>query len=165
MSVYPADTAEHALCVREMLGEYLEAVCEALSSELGTAIEYKPFLDKDMANLERFTPPHGCLLLAAEDGQVLGMAGLQRIAPGVAEVTRMYVRPEWRRKGIARTMLEVLLERARAAGYGSVRLDTHRGWAAHLLYRSAGFVEIERYPESEIPEGLGPGAVYMERIL
>jgi hypothetical protein len=37
--------------------------------------------------------------------------------------------------------------------------------AAHGLYRSSGFVEIEPYPESEIPDERKPHWVFMERTL
>jgi hypothetical protein len=55
---------------------------------------------------------------------------------------------------------------ARAAGYGSIRLDSPDFMtAAHALYRSSGFADIESYPESEIPDEHKWFCVFMEMIL
>src|SRR3990172_2139262 len=49
-----------------------------------------------------------------------------------------------------RSMLEE--DMAKLIGYQTLRLDSARFMkTAHALYRSAGFREIESYPESEIP--------------
>jgi hypothetical protein len=37
--------------------------------------------------------------------------------------------------------------------------------AAHALYRSAGFREIEPYPGSEIPEAFQSNWIFMELLL
>ncbi|MGE5223379.1 MAG: GNAT family N-acetyltransferase, partial [Omnitrophica WOR_2 bacterium] len=59
-----------------------------------------------------------------------------------------------------------LVEAARAAGYRSIRLDSPDFMtAAHALYLSSGFVKIEPYPESEIPDEYKGFWVFMERIL
>jgi hypothetical protein len=61
-------------------------------------------------------------------------------------------------------MLETLIEAAEAAGYQRIRLDSPDFMtAAHGLYRSGGFVDIDPYPESEIPDQYKPYWVFMER--
>lgn len=46
----------------------------------------------------------------------------------------------------------------------TVRLDSPTFMtAAHALYRSHGFVDIEPYTESEIPEEFRPYLLFMER--
>jgi GNAT superfamily N-acetyltransferase len=63
-------------------------------------------------------------------------------------------------------LLDELIAAARTAGYGRVRLDSPDFMrAAHGLYRSEGFVEIEPYPESEIPDEYKPRWVFMDRTL
>jgi len=165
LRILQAETDEYRRCVEELLCEYLEGICERVNSEFNANLDHRPILEQDMVRLGRFSPPHGRLLLADYDGQIVGMACIQKIGPGVGEVTRMYVRPELRRRGIGRALLECLIEEARQIGYEKVRLDTAREWPAHSLYDSAGFCEIERYPESEVPEELDSIAVYMEMAL
>jgi GNAT superfamily N-acetyltransferase len=75
----------------------------------------------------------------------------------------MYVRPAFRRKGIGRALAQRLISEARGIGYASIRLDSTRFMkAAHALYRSLGFREIEPYPESEIPPEFQSHWVFME---
>jgi GNAT superfamily N-acetyltransferase len=166
LRIFEADTDEHRCCVRKLLGEYLEGVHASLSSQLNVNRDHKASLERNMAGLGRFSPPHGRLLLAEYDGQMAGMVCLQRIEADVGKVDHVYVRPELRRRGIARALLEQLIEEARQIGYDRVRLDTARVWlAARSLYASVGFHEIDRYPGTGVPEEFESMAVYMERTL
>ncbi len=59
-----------------------------------------------------------------------------------AFIESMYVRDEHRRRGVARMMVERLLNDARSAGCRKVQLLTHKRHAcdgAHAFYRSLGF--------------------------
>lgn len=60
----------------------------------------------------------------------------------------MYTRPEYRRQGIARRMLELLIEDAKEKGIGFITLEaTPMG---RPLYESAGFVSMK--DEMILPE-------------
>ena len=99
-------------------------------------------VERDVANIGKFEPPDGRIVLAFEDGAAVGIACMQRIGPDVAEVKRMYVRPSSRRGGLGRALLERIIDAAASAGYGSIRLDSPDFMgAAHALYRSSGFVD------------------------
>jgi GNAT superfamily N-acetyltransferase len=101
-------------------------------------------------------PPHGRLLVI--DGVACG--GLRRLDAHTAEVKRMYVRPEHRRKGHARHLLAALERAARELGYKRVRLDTGPLQpAAAALYASAGYHSIEAYTE------MPPGSLFFEKEL
>ncbi len=82
------------------------------------------------------------------------------MGPGVAEIKRMYVVPEARRRGHARRLLKALEDGARALGYERVRLDTGaRQPHARALYASAGFTPIPDYnrePEGRVLGREGP---------
>jgi putative acetyltransferase len=94
-----------------------------------------------------YNPPAGCLLIARQEGGAIGVIGMKPLAPGIAEIKRLYVLPEARGTGLGRTLAERAIAEARAKDYERVRLDTHRPSmaAAIALYRKLGFVEIPPY--------------------
>ena len=164
--IHQAKTEEDRSQVRELFWEYLQWANERLNEEFDVNFDIESMLERDMAELEIFSPPHGRLLLATEGSQAAGIACLKRIREDMGEIKRMYVRPEYRGSGIGRALLEALLAEAQQIGYPSVRLDSTRFMtAAHSLYRSAGFQEIEPYPESEIPSEFHRHWVFMEKQL
>jgi GNAT superfamily N-acetyltransferase len=121
---------------------------------------------QDIASIAKFQPPDGRLVLAFSGERACGIGCLRRIGSDTAEIKRMYVDPAVRRTGAGRAILEYLLTAAASAGYLQVRLDSPRFMtAAHALYRSSGFVDIEPYAESEIPDLYKPFLVFMERDL
>ena len=121
---------------------------------------------QDIASIAKFQPPHGRLVLAFSGARACGIGCLRRIGPDTAEIKRMFVDPAVRRAGAGRAILEHLLAAAASAGNARVRLDSPRFMtAAHALYRSAGFVDIEPYAESEIPDAYKPYLIFMERDL
>ena len=149
--------------VRALFAEYLSWGNSMLSREYGITMPIEAMLESDMAEIGKFLPPNGCLLLAAVDGMVAGCACMRRIGPDVGELKRMYVRPAYRGQGIGRSLLVAVLEQAHNARYSRVRLDSARFMKeAHTLYASAGFREIGAYPESEIPEQFRHHWVFME---
>jgi GNAT superfamily N-acetyltransferase len=119
-----------------------------------------------MRSLEKFLPPHGHMLLARASEEFAGIACLRLLDPAVCEVKRMFVRPVYRGQGIGRTLLQALLDEARAHGFTSVQLDSARFMHdAHALYRSFGFTEIPPYPESEVPPQFHADWLFMARPL
>ena len=102
--------------------------------------------------------------MVSDDGQIAGVGCLKKLKADIGEIKRMYVRPQHRRKGIGKLLLEHLLDAATEAGYSKVWLDSAKFMEkAHSLYRSAGFEEIEPYPESEIPKEFQPNWVFLEK--
>lgn len=87
-------------------------------------------------------------LVAVTDSCAVACGAWQRLAPGVAELKRMYVRPADRGRGIARHLVVALERDALAAGYGTLRLETGTYLPAAIsLYRSVGYAPIPRYGE------------------
>lgn len=77
-----------------------------------------------------------------EGDTLLGMAALKTIVPGHAEIKSMHVVAEARGRGLARVLLDHLLEQARAAGFLRLSLETgvEDVFApARTLYAKAGF--------------------------
>lgn len=69
------------------------------------------------------------------------------LTPGVdaARVRAMYTHPDFVRRGIGRIILDLCEATARAEGYTSVELVATMG--GEPLYRSASYVEIERFED------------------
>ena len=158
--------AEDLSTVRELFWEYLQWANANVNAEFAVSFDIASMLDDDMQNLEKFLPPSGRLMLVTSEDHVVGIGCLKRLRPGIGEIKRMYVRPVARKAGLGRALLGSLMTEAKVAGYSRVRLDS-AGFmkAAHALYRSAGFYEIEPYPESEIPKEFQRHWVFMEREL
>ena len=87
-------------------------------------------------------------LVCVLDGRAVACGAWQPLEPGIAELKRMYVRPAYRGRGIARQLVVALEEEALAAGHPVVRLETGTYLpAAIALYRSVGYVPIPVYGE------------------
>jgi ribosomal protein S18 acetylase RimI-like enzyme len=74
---------------------------------------------------------------------------------------RLYVRPEFRGRGIGKILAEAVIDEARKRGYGKMWLDTVPAMKqAITLYEALGFKEISPYRFNPIQ-----GALFMELIL
>jgi ribosomal protein S18 acetylase RimI-like enzyme len=129
---------------------------------IGIDLGFQGF-DEEVASLPGcYVPPRGVLLLAPGRDGALGCVALRPLEwPEVAELKRLYVRPEGRGRGVARALSETVLSFAAEAGYRRVRLDTLPTMTAALsLYESLGFRDIEPYRFNPFPE-----ARYLELVL
>jgi GNAT superfamily N-acetyltransferase len=161
-----ADLSRDLPVIRELWSDYLTWGSDELAARHGFRLPVHDAVERDLANIAKFQPPQGAILLAFVDDSAVGIACLQRIGPDTAEVKRMYVRPSARQGGLGRALLARLIETARQAGYKSLRLDSSRFMtAAHALYRASGFVEVPPYPESEIPDAYKCHWIFMEKSL
>ncbi len=161
-----ADPVQHVAQIRELFWEYLEWGNLRVEEEYGVRLDIRAMLEEDMSHLDKFIPPCGRLLLGYVDNRLAGSACLKELKGDTGEVKRMYVRPEYRKMGLGRTLLDRLVEEAGQIGYGQLRLDSAGFMSdAHRLYRAAGFRDIKAYAESEIPSEFQKYWVFMERDL
>jgi GNAT superfamily N-acetyltransferase len=91
-------------------------------------------------------PPDGTFLVGRRDGLAVCCGGVKRLPDGACEIKRMYVVPEARGQGVARTLLEALEDAARGLGYEIARLDTGpRQPKAQRMYERAGYAPIGNF--------------------
>ena len=140
------DTAAHRAAAQELISEYLHWVGGIASAQYGLSFDIDAMVRSDIEDRDKFYPPTGRFYLVQLADTFVGVGCLKRLAPGLGEIQRMYVRPQVRGHGAGRILVEHLLADARALGYDTLRLESLRALeAAHNLYRSVGFVEIEPY--------------------
>src|SRR5262249_46796290 len=119
--------------------------------------EYSEWLELDLCfqNFEReltelpgaYAPPLGRLYLAYEDEGIAGCIALRPLDEKICEMKRLYIRPEFRNRGLGRVLVERLIKDAKEIGYERMRLDTMPGKMDRAIgmYRRFGFQEIPRY--------------------
>ncbi|MGE0154745.1 MAG: GNAT family N-acetyltransferase [Reyranellaceae bacterium] len=136
--------------VKSLFREYAES--------LGFSLCFQGF-DEEMASFPaKYSPPKGGLLLASVEGQPAGAVGVWQQAPGICEMKRLYVRPQFRGLDLGRRLADAVVREGRRLGYRAMRLDTLKTMvAARSLYASMGFVEVEPYYHNPMAD-----AVYME---
>ena len=116
--------------------------------------------DEELAGLPgAYAQPSGRLILCEVDGRPAGCVALRSLEPGICEMKRLFVRPDFRGRRLGRQLAEHIILEAREIGYSAMRLDTIRGTMGEAvgLYRSLGFQDIAPYCENPIPD-----AAYME---
>jgi GNAT superfamily N-acetyltransferase len=100
-----------------------------------------------------YAPPGGELLLAKRGDHVLGCIALKPLEPPrVAEIKRLFVRPQARGKGVGKALVEAAIRVAKQSGYGDIKLDTLPEMeGAIALYKANGFVPIPPYGSHPYP--------------
>ena len=105
--------------------------------------------------------PTGCLLLVYDNELPVACAAYRKIGEDICELKRMYIKPDYRRKGIGQEIMNILCTRAKINGYSLMRLDTLDTMTPAIkLYSNNGFYKIEAYCYNP-----NEGVVYMEKSL
>ena len=100
-----------------------------------------------------YGPPGGELLLAKRGDHVLGCIGLRPLEPPhIAEIKRLFVRPQARKIGVGQALVSAVIAVAKNLGYGALKLDTLPEMeGAIALYERNGFVPIPPYGSHPYP--------------
>lgn len=154
MTIQPADTHELIEGARELFREY--------STTIGNAVCFVEFAREVVSLPGRYGPPGGRLWVVVSDtGTPVACVAVRALEEGVCEMKRLYVREQARGTGLGRRLVDTVIEWARAAGYGEIRLDTLPSMeAATRLYESLGFRHIPPYGPNPTP-----GAVHFSLAL
>ncbi|GAA2690973.1 MULTISPECIES: GNAT family N-acetyltransferase [Actinoplanes] len=126
-------------------------------------IESRPALDPELAALVtaqqrelaesearagKIFEPHDdvAYLIGVVNSRAVACAAWRDLEDGVAELLRMYVRPAFRGRGLARELIVAVEEEALAVGRSVIRLETRVSLpAAIALYQSSGYRQIPAF--------------------
>ncbi len=144
----------------EQLDSRLSAFVEMLIAVVhdGASIGFLPPLSAEAAEQYwRSVPGSDVIILIAEvDGQLAGTVqvhlcskpnGMHR-----AEIAKLMVHPQFRRRGIARLLMEQAEHYAKQAERILLVLDTRDGDPSNLLYRSLGYIQAGQIPHFAISD-------------
>jgi putative acetyltransferase len=151
------------IIIAETDAEYVAAkeLFEEYAAWLGIDLCFQKF-DEELLQLQQmYGLPTGAVLLYKEEDSFGGCVAIRDKGDHIAELKRMYIKPQYQGKGIGKVLLDKALALSKALGYKKIRLDTLSEMTAAIhLYRSAGFYNIEAYYFN--PE---PAAVFFEKEL
>lgn len=145
-----AKSQEQIELTRQLFLEYAES--------LGFDLCFQNF-DKELANLPgEYAQPTGRLLLAVNGSASIGCVALRKFDEGACEMRRLYVKTEYRGRGIGKILTETIIIEAKSVGYRRLLLHTLPAMkSAFAMYRSMGFTEIPPYDPTPVE-----GAVFMD---
>lgn len=114
--------------------------------------------ESELARLRgAYAPPGGALALALLDGRPAGCVALRRFDAERGEAKRLYVRSEFRGRGVGGALLNWVIAEARRIGYSELVGDTIPQMAVALnMYQRAGFERTPPYAADPTP-----GAIYL----
>lgn len=132
----------------EVLSDVFSEEKKGLSKE-----EWKQLQENNLAYYrQHLTDNSHIACVAEENGEVLGCGGvcLYQEMPSpdnrsgkCAYLMNIYTRPSWRRKGIARDVVEWLIARSRLLGAEKIYLETSDD--GRRLYENLGFSDMKGY--------------------
>ncbi|OGU12944.1 MAG: hypothetical protein A2X61_09155 [Ignavibacteria bacterium GWB2_35_12] len=152
-NIIQVESVEQVNIVRSLFIEY--------SEELGFELDFQDF-NKELEQLPgKYSAPDGLLLLAYYYDSIAGCVGLCRFEQDICEMKRLYIKPEFRGKGIGIKLSEAVIYEAKKIGYDKMRLDTISYMKEAIgIYRKLGFYEIRKYRHNPFSD-----AVFMELVL
>lgn len=138
VQIVSVEDEEALKCLRVLLEEYWDS--------FGFTPCFQNF-GAELAGLPgAYAPPAGRLALAMLEGQAAGCIALRPVDKSRVEAKRLYVRPEFRGRGVGRALMEWAIAEARTAGYSEMVGDTMPEMREALaLYERLQFERVEPY--------------------
>lgn len=164
------DPGRHRATFAKLCAEYFDWMASELqrsygidvSLTLGTTVP--DYVERNVDAFIASLSSGGVLYFLQEKEETIGMGALVELKEGTGEIKRMYVKPEYRGKGLGREMLRLLLAKAKEYGLSEIYLETGAFMtSAQGLYRSMGFHDRSEYPETEVPPQLRRFWIFMEK--
>ena len=131
------------------------------SESLGFDLSFQDFREETEDLTKAYSLPAGGIILAEVNNQTVGCVAMKAFDEDICEMKRLYVMAGYRGSGIGRHLAELIIEKAKDAGYKYMRLDTLSNMDAAIgIYRQLSFVEIESYRYNPLEN-----VMYMEKKL
>lgn len=139
-------------------------ICALLQEHMDAMHEHSPPESVHALDLDALRQPGISFWTAWEGTELLGCGAIKRLDADHAELKSMRTSNAHLRKGVARAILNHILDAASQQGFTRLSLETGTSAAfvrAHRLYAKAGFVECGPF------EGyaLDPNSVFMTKAL
>lgn len=144
--------------------EIIKTLFKEYNTFIGIDLAFQAF-EAEMATLPgRYVPNEGGeLYLACWKEQPIGCASFYAFdkAAGIAEVKRVFVRPQGQGKGVGRALMQRIIADAPHYEVKRFYLDSLRRLGpARVLYEKLGFVDIKPYNQNPYDD-----VYYMEKVI
>lgn len=150
LEIRQAESPRDIAAVRVLWREYWES--------FGLPIDFQGFGEELEGLPGVYGAEGGALLLATYQKEPAGTIALRRLAlrrgevKRCGEVKRLYLRPQFRGRGLGRRLLEAVMDEACTLGYESLYADTLPAMTDALsLYERVGFYRVKAYSETPTP--------------
>jgi putative acetyltransferase len=149
MEIISVTTAQQLVLLRALFEEYWQS--------FGFTPCFQGFAAEVAGLPGHYAAPTGRLALALAAEGPAGCVALRRLDGRRAEAKRLYVRPEFRGRGIGLALMDWVIGEARAAGYQEMLGDTMPVMSRALaMYERLGFQQTGPYTAEPTP-----GAIYL----
>jgi GNAT superfamily N-acetyltransferase len=147
----PVDSAEALGLLREYLVDVADRYYQRHEGRDSTPAEIEEALAAEPS--DHLAPPTGVFLIGRRGGVPAGCAGLKVVDATTVELTRVFVRQEYRGTGGGTRLVEAVEAAARDLGAERIRLDTRLDLTeARALYLKRGYVEVPPYSGGQFAE-------------
>lgn len=101
--------------------------------------------ERELENLQKvYAPPKGIMLIVYDDNMPIGCVAIKAFDDNACDMKRLYVRPDYRGRGIATKLIQNVLKVAKEYGYKKIFLETlpEVMKEAVSLYNRLGFIAL-----------------------
>ena len=110
--------------------------------------DYPPHYIHEL-DVKSFEEQQGIFLVCVDDNEPIGCLGLRPLNLETGELKRMYVRPNFRGRGVGKTMLTEMEKEAAYRGFRCIVLETgNQQHTAINLYQANGYEETPPYNQA-----------------
>ena len=136
--------------IRVLFTEYTQMLVEA-DDRFRDYLALQHYDEEYLHPAQKYRKPEGRLYIVLDGAYPAGCIGFRKLDENSCEMKRLYVRKAYRRQGIAKKLVEMILKDAEEAGYREMYLDTLPQLKdAIRLYEHSGFEITERYNDSPL---------------
>ena len=130
----------------DKLKQSLFCFTDACFSELGKKFEPEG-RHSSYNDIENSFKVFFCLI--TNNDQVVGTVALKKLDDDTAELKALYLDNRYRRQGLGKLLINIIIEEARTSGFKAIVLDSMKQYKeARRLYEKCGFTDCARYNDN-----------------